>query len=314
VRSSALGHAAVNDWSPTSIPVSGDTAVLDTGTVKLSNEGLSGVTINMTGTSEATQPVLALRDVSLNGTINSTGNGDFLTASFGEIDARGVVTSAGSIILSGLAPDAVPGGSPNRQAGHLTIDIHSGSSFVNTGTIIDSDFRPAALTVSGGTFVNNGTVESEGAFPEFDTKIVGTGTFSTRTDTLTGSGFTFNSSVSSGLTIDLSTVPGGLASYLTIAKPLQFLASIENFGVNQGDGISLPNISFAALTNETFADNHLKLFDGHKLVADLNIVGDFTIADFGFEQDPAGISIFVKAPATPTSDPPSIVPSMAAHA
>jgi hypothetical protein len=294
-----------NDWNPTGVPVSGDTAVIDTGTVKLSNQGLSGVTINMNGTSEASQPVLALRNVALNGTIESTGGGSPDSSTFGEIDARGVLTSAGPInVLGGRAPE-----------GHLTIDIHSGSSFVNTGTILDSDPTADSLVVNGGgTFVNNGTVQSQGGIPEFDTKIIGTGTFATGNSTLFGSGFTFGSSVSSGLTVLLSTTTFGASSDISIDKPLQFLAAVDNFGANPADTIGLPDTPFASLTSETFADNQLKLFDGHKLVADLNIIGDFTIANFSFSLNDAGVGTkigFVKTPATAASDPPSIVPSMA---
>jgi hypothetical protein len=295
-----------NDWNPTGVPVSGDTAVIDTGTVQLSNQGLSGVTFDMTGTSAATEPMLALRNVALNGTIESTGNGSFMTGSFGEIDARGVVTSAGPIIvLGGRAPE-----------GHLTIDIHSGSSFVNTGTITDSDPQTGALTISGGTFVNNGTVISQGGDQVFDTRIIGTGTFNTRSAGLIGAATEFDKSVSSGITVSFN--DNVTFAEIILAKPLQFMAAITDMGamvnnVTPVDAIDLPNTPEAKVTSQTFADNHLQLFAGHKLVADLNIIGDFTTGNFALSADDNGGTLitFVKTPATASSDPPPIVPSMA---
>jgi hypothetical protein len=295
-----------NNWDPAGVPVSGDTAILDTGTVQLSNQGLSGVTFDMTGTSAATQPVLTLRNVALNGTIESTGNGSFMTGSFGEVDARGVVTSAGLIsVLGGRAPE-----------GHLTIDIHSGSSFVNAGTITDFDPTPDNLLVNGGgTFVNDGTVLSQDGSPIFDTKVIGTGTFNVRSADLFGASLEFDKSVSSGITVSFNDTVSFVGIILT--EPLQFMAAIIDMGkmVNNGtpvESIDLPNQPASKVTSETFADNQLQLFAGHKLVADLNIVGDFTTANFALSADDNGgtFIFFTKTPAMATPDPP-IVPSMA---
>jgi hypothetical protein len=72
---------------------------------------------------------------------------------------------------------------------------------------------------------------------------------------------------------------------ITIDKPMKFLAAIQGFGEGLPNSIDLPN---TAVTSENFSDNHLKLFDQGKLVADLNIVGDFTTNQFVLRQDGTG--------------------------
>jgi hypothetical protein len=290
-----------NDWNPTGVPVSGDTAVIDTGTVKLGNQGLSGVTFELHGASEATQPVLALRNVALDDSIILQGS-VLASSIFGEIDAAGVVTSAGRIFIQGgRAPE-----------GHLTMDIRHGASFVNTGVIEDDDPNPGSLTVNGGTFVNNGTVFASASTPVLDTKIIGTGTFETNANILFPGGFDFGDSVSSGVTVLLISRIAG--QFITIDKPLQFLAAIDGFGGSSANQIDLPNTVEAKVTSETFADNQLKLFEGHKLVADLNIVGDFTVGNFALSADQNGGTLirFTQTPAMAATMPdPPIVPSMA---
>jgi hypothetical protein len=72
----------------------------------------------------------------------------------------------------------------------------------------------------------------------------------------------------------------------------------------------LPNTPEAKVTSETFANNHLQLFEGHKLVADLNIIGDFTVANFALT-DFRGGTLIRHTPAMATMPDPPIVPSMA---
>jgi hypothetical protein len=280
-----------------------DDPVLVTGTVTFRNEGVSD-SFSLQGTSADTQPVLDLRNVALSGNIEVVGAPN--TENFGEIKAAGVVTSSGNVVI---------GGGRGGGTGDLTIDIRGGATFVNTGTIVTDNAGPprnGGLTVEGGTFFNNGTVISFVNQPLFDTRVIGTGTFDLL-PSLDPSGFHFGKSVSSGITVLFNSQ--GQPQQVAIDKPLRFLAEIDRFGLGLPNSIDLPNTPEAKITSETFADNHLNLFEGHRLVADLNIAGDFTVDNFALSADQSGGTLitFTNTPAamamTATTDQP-IMPDM----
>jgi hypothetical protein len=310
-----------NNWDPTGVPASGDTAAIESGTVKLSDQGLSGVMFILDAANADSQPTLALRNVALDDRIAVSGvfnPGDFSNGTpVGEINARGVVTSAGQITTTGGR------GAPFQS--QLVIDIERGGTFVNTGSIRDMSFGDS-LTIKGdGSFFNNGTVATaENSVADIAAKVVGTGTFDVVGDLQGGSAIHFGDGVSAGITVDLVLSPVPLKQHIIIDKPLQFLAAIDNFDsgglggrvASLNNDIDLPNTKEARITSDTFADDHLQLFAGSKLLADLNIIGDFTAGNFALSADAKGGTLITFAPttATATSDPPSIVPSMAAHA
>jgi hypothetical protein len=282
-----------NDWNPTGVPQSGDTAVITTGTVTLRNEGISGVGFELQGTSEATQPVLKLTNVALNSNFTVTGPqpGGTSPGLFGKFDVAGVVTSSGDITLGG--------GRFGPAAGFLTIDLDNRSAFVNTGTITldnghlmvtdggehdgnnrehrDQDNGHHAR--AGSVFFNDGTVDEVFAgSATFDTPVIGTGKF-----LLSGSSLEFVDSVSRGITVD--TRQGQFNNQLFLDEPMRFKAAITDFGTGLPNSIVLPHTD---VTSERFANNHLKLFDDDKLVANLNIIGDFTTQNFLIMPGPSG--------------------------
>jgi hypothetical protein len=265
-----------HDWSPPGVPQSGETAIINTGTVVFRNERVSGVSFTLHGISQADQPVLKLRNVDLQSYISLSGQiSPPVSAFYGELLVSGLVDSSGNISLgSGRGPGA---------GGNLTVDIKPNSVFVNTGTIT---LDLASFTVTGAkhnaVFVNDGTVVDFGLRVRIDTPVIGTGTFQ-QPPTIFSTDFTFGDSVGSGITVDLHSL--GQPSVITIDKPMKFLAAIQGFGEGLPNSIDLPN---TAVTSESFSDNHLKLFDQDRLVADLNIIGDFTTNQFVLRQDGTG--------------------------
>src|SRR4051794_2881607 len=143
-----------SNWDPIGVPVSGqDTAILTSGTAKLHNQPLNGLTIQLNGQTKATEPVLDLHDVALASNVMMSGIKPGGGTFFGEIDAKGAVTSAGNIVLgSGRGPGA---------PADLTIHLEKHSEFINNGQISVSlaSFKietPDAGKADDDVFVNNG--------------------------------------------------------------------------------------------------------------------------------------------------------------
>ncbi|HET7879242.1 MAG TPA: hypothetical protein VFL55_00040 [Acetobacteraceae bacterium] len=256
------------NWSSHEVPQEGDTAVINTGTVLIRNEEIHGVTFSLQGTSQADQPVLKLKNVDLESNISLSGLATPPGSTFfGELSVSGRVDSSGDISLgSGRGP-----GSP----GDLTVDIKHHSEFVNKGTIT---LDLASFTVTGAShssvFVNDGSVVDVGGVVRVDVPVVGQGTFE-EPPTIFSPEFTFGDFVGHGITVDLNSQ--GQPALITLDKPMEFLAEIQGFGSGLPNSINLPNTT---VTSEHFANNHLKLFDDHRLVANLNIIGDFTTNQF----------------------------------
>src|ERR1700760_2618994 len=197
-----------NDWTPNGVPQSGDTAIIETGKVKLANTGQGGVTIDLNGTSADTAPVLSLRNDVLADNIVMTG----LQTRFGEIDIHGTVVDKGSMTI---------GGGRFTGGADLTINIRGNGTLLSEGPItVDL----AGVTIKGGTWEAN-TVTNFGQIMNIDTKVTA-GTF-TAPPTVFESGFHFGESVAAGVHVVLS----GLAvpQEVIIDKPLQFLGEIDGF-------------------------------------------------------------------------------------
>ena len=270
-----------NAWSPIGAPKLGDTAIVDTGTVRLQDQFLTGVTFQLGGTSPDTAPVLALHNVVVDSDIGFTFvyGGSF----YADVKVSGIVLSEGNI-----------GFGSNRTFDDLKIDIDRNSAFVNTGNISLTG-GGASLEINApehrGLFVNTGAVEITFAEVNINAPVVGNGQFELK-DLGNGlnPGLTFAEDVGPGAMVDF--IRSGLgATILTIDEPQEFLGGINDFALSGTLGrlefgrigslkyneIDLPK---TVATSETFANNKLHLFDMGKLVANLNIIGDFTSANF----------------------------------
>jgi hypothetical protein len=220
-----------------------------------------------------------------------------LQTRYGTIDINGTVVSKGTMTI---------GGGRFTGGADLTINIRGGATLLSDGPItVDL----AGVTIKGGTFEAN-TVTNFGEIMTIDSDVTG-GTFLAPPTTFE-SGFHFGESVAAGTHVVLS----GLAmpQEVIIDKPLQFLAEIDGFDMGSPNTIDLPNTRFDKLTSETFADNHLELFQDKKLVADLNIAGDFTIANFTFAADSSGGTLirFTHPAIAGLSDPSAPIVAVAA--
>lgn len=251
-----------NNWNPVGVPQSGDAAVVQTGTVKVTNH-TNDATFYLDGASKATQPVLQLTNDTMQSDIylvGPPGSGPL----FGKISVSGFVSSAGGQV-----------GAVEAAGGNLTIHIAQQSTFVNTGTIDTPNGTTLINGAPGSVFVNDGAVNTGDGSHDFgsteiDIPVTGTGTFQLGPSNA-GSELGFGSNVSKGINVLFT--EGG--DHLVLHQPLKFLASITQF--HQTETISLPN---TAVTSDTFASNHLKLFDNGTLVANLNIIGDFQTSQF----------------------------------
>jgi hypothetical protein len=286
-----------NDWSPAGVPQSGDTAEIDSGTVRLHNQVLSGVTIDLHGTVEATPPVLALRNVALDSstTINLTGPAT-TSIFFGEMDVSGVVLNAGSI---------VEGTSSEAQSG-LTMDLSPHSAFVNTGSITvgtGPSFFDVNAPERGSVFFNTGTVQMFGGTATIDAPVYGNGTFQMGPFPTGGGNLIFGEDVGKDVKVNLAE----LGNTVTLDEPMQFLGSISGFG--GGDTIALPNLH---VTSESFADNELSLFSDDKLLAKLNIIGNFTTNQFFLTSVNGGTEITLFAP-PPSGAPAALADPQMSH-
>ncbi len=244
------------DWSPSGVPQAGNSVIVAAGTLHASGRTLSGLTIRLEGTSDSGAPVLALRDVTLDSSINMAG----LPASpggYGTIDVAGTVSSAGSIVVGGGHIDP----------GFLTLSLGPHAMFVNTGAIDVYDASNLTVTAGGpgSVFVNDGVVLSGAGFPVFDARVAGNGTFDVGPST-SGDQITFNAAVGSGEVVALSTA--NVDERLYLGKPLTFHAAVT--GLQGSNYIDLPNTPVDA---HAFANGVLTLSDQGAVVARLDLVG-----------------------------------------
>ncbi len=155
------------NWSPSGVPTSGDTAVINAGTVAATGT-ISGVTIDLNvaaGASAST--TLALNSAALDSASALVVN-----------NAQGFTTAPPAVIsVSGTSSF---GGTEAFYGSLIQFSIASGSTLVNAGTM--DFFRSSPNLSGGGTFQNNGNVAlvnpSNGVqVADFVTPITGTGTF-----------------------------------------------------------------------------------------------------------------------------------------
>ena len=166
-----------------------------------------------------------------------------------------------------------------------TSDSVTASSFVNGGTV--DLFNLAALNVSGAT-TNNGSISIEDDTEELAGAVGGTGSFS-----LSDASLQFDSSVSSGQTINESGQYGPDA--LTLKEAQNFAATISGFGT--GDTIDASNFllsgtTFNFLENSARTGGTLTLDDG-SLTANILMTGDYSKSNFSLTPD-SGTGTLVK--------------------
>ncbi|HLY58458.1 MAG TPA: hypothetical protein VKS60_23045, partial [Stellaceae bacterium] len=201
--------------------------------------------------------------------INGLATGGGGTFELGAGGGAGSLTGIGSGTLSGSAPAKVYGFSvyeigsgadwtltgSNTIAAGKTLDIASGGSLVNSGSIL----------VAGGEIIDDGSLSGSG------TIIIGP------------HGVVDFAAVPSSGTVVFSGQDGDLQ----LASLTGLGIAIEDFG--PGDTIDLTGIAFAAGDTATYANGLLELFNSsHVLLAELNMTGVLAGEGFAIERDGSG--------------------------
>jgi hypothetical protein len=264
------------------VPQPGDTAVIDSGTVTAQDRAINGVALVLDGASAQSEPNLILDNVTLDAgsSISETTPGFPFPSDFATITMHNTVVSAAPISLFGSRGDA-----------HLTIDIGAHSTFINNASFSSTGFLDIEASGARSSFVNNGTISTVVDPMTVNAPTSGSGTFDIEGATSRASGdLTFGDSVGSGIKVAFTGPAAGPT--LVLDKPLSFLGSIAYDPVDvfggpgpTGQLVYLPN---TAVTSETYASNHLTLFDGGTVVGRLSIAGNFTPANFSFQADSRG--------------------------
>ena len=263
--SNAFTSAA--DWMPTGVPVSGDVAVINAGTVSLSSTP-TGVIIQLNELSGATtSTTLALNGVTLDSTVSLavTNNQTSVTATAPIIAVTGTSTLAGMETFAGT---------------RVQFAIATGATLINNGTLTFNSSSP--LTNGGGTLTNNGTIALTNAgsatqAPVFGDAINGAGQISLGTNTR----LEFGASVGAGQTLAFAGGSSGnaIAQLDTVGS---FAAAITGFSAS--DLIAVVNTPYTGATYASTGANSgtLNLYSGTTLEGSLNFSGNYVLSSFTF--------------------------------
>ena len=282
------------NWTPQDVPLygSGTSALIQSGTVTLSDAAPNGISIILSGPSSA-QPNLVLDNAALGPDtfltlVPPSVNGRFPDLGFATITVEGYDTNQGRISLGGSQtnPDALTIAiAPNSQLNQDgTINVFNGSRLQVNGT----DGAPATLN-------NDGTIGLGGGFATISADLVGSGTIAFLA-TPTGSGsIEFGGAVSATQHIAFSSVS---SAAFRIDDPTTFHGIIDGFqGPAPNDAGAPPFYSvtladtqatgtyFAQVTPDAGA---LLVLNGQQVVAALTVTGTHASNSFGFFNSPDG--------------------------
>lgn len=251
-------------WSPAGVPVSGDTAVINAGTVALASSP-SGVTIQLNETAgEAAATTLALNGVTLDGSVAIVAN-----------DMNNYNASSPTISVAGTSTLA---GTDSFYGPKTTFTVASGSTLINAGTL--NFYSSAPLMNGGGLFENNGLVgivnpNATSQYSIINDPIAGGGTIALGPNARIEIG----SSVQSGQTILLN----GGASGNEIVQ----LDSVGTFqgainGFSSSDLIAVTNTPYTGFTYTSTGANSgtLNLLNGASTIGSINFNGQYSAASF----------------------------------
>jgi hypothetical protein len=286
-------YTDASNWTPQEVPLygGGASAVIQSGTVTLSNVKPNDVLIALAGPTEANQPNLVLDNAALGPgvylTLVTSANslpGQAPAVGFATITVNGYDTNEGRISLGGgkTAPD------------FLRVAIAPYSQLNQEGTI--SVFDSSQLRVSGtdpalATLNNDGTIEIVGGSAVISTDIIGSGTIAFLT---AAPGFSesveLGGAVSATQHVSFSdpnisrTVEG-----LRIDNPSAFHGIIDGFN-NPIESVTLANTQadmayFAQITPDAGA---LLLLDGQQVVGALTVTGQHASNAYGVSSNPDG--------------------------
>ncbi|MGI4797275.1 MAG: hypothetical protein ACRYG8_25130 [Janthinobacterium lividum] len=255
------------DWTPVGVPVAGDVAVINSGTVSLTSAP-TGVTIQLNELAGATTAtILALNGVTLDSSVVLTVTNSQTSLSL----------AATTIAVTGTS---TLGGTESFYGSAIQFSIGGGATLVNAGTM--SFFGASPITSGGGTLTNNGTLaltnpNSGTQVPVFGTAIAGTGQITLGTN----SRIEFDNAVGGGQTLAF----GNSTSGNEIAQ----LNAVGNFGGTisgfaQSDLLAVINTPYtnATYTSTSATSGTLNLYSGSTLEGSLKFSGSYSLSSFVF--------------------------------
>jgi len=284
------------NWTPAGVPLwdGGASALIESGTVTLSDAEPNAISITLSGPDAATQPNLVLDnaalgpDVSLGLTPPST-EGRFVFAAFATLTIDGYDTSQATIYVGGGR------GGPGPQ--FLTIAIAPYGQLNQEGTI----------NLSLGTLLVNGTgqapatLNNDGAINVLGTAIlstdgIGSGTIAFLPNSTTSGLIEFGGAVSATQHVSFNKYTAG---GIRIDDPSAFHGVLDGFDGFDGS----PDGSLGSVYKVTLADTQatgtyfaqttpdagvLLVLNGQEVVGALTVTGKHGPHDFGFFSSPDG--------------------------
>ena len=253
-------------WSPAGVPVAGDVAIINSGTVNVGTT-LSGITVQLNQASGATtSSTLALNSAVLDATtaLTVTNSQASVTSTPAVISVTGTSTLAGTESFYGT---------------QTNFSIAAGASLINSGTL--NFYSSSPTTTGGGTLVNNGTIAlvdptNRVTVPVFSDAIAGTGTIALGKY----ASIQINGSVSAGQTLVFNDGANGneTAQFNAVGS---FGGSINGFSSSDLLAVILgSNYTNATYTSTGANAGTLGLYSGATLLGNLNFLGNYTLSDF----------------------------------
>lgn len=270
------GQITDTTWSDGVAPVSGDTAIINTGTVLATGLTLTGLTV-VVQSAASTAGMFGLLSSTLASSSTlmvSNPNLPYGSGSAPTLTIQGTSTNNGTIDFTGTAA-------------FVTISAASGSgsgTLVNNGTIAISDASPqfqAATNSAVAVLTNNGTISvthptsSTFQSPVFNATINGTGTIAVGTNAK----LDLAGSVGSGQTLAF-TGGAGAGAVVQVDSPASFNATISQFV--SGDTITLTNTPYTSFAYSSTGANSgvLTLYNGATATANLVYSGEYSQSTF----------------------------------
>jgi hypothetical protein len=275
-------------WSPPGPPEMSATMLINTGRVHADGLVIGNPTIRL-GSSSA-RPTLVLQDSTL-AAANTIRVDDTASDGAKGVQARikvlGAVTDDGAITVGALDSSPPP-------TAHLTINIARDSSLTlgPAGRWSVGGDSTIAVNAHGGAaqLVNDGEIDMSGGSVSIDAPVSGRGVFDVGVgDGATGTGvLEFGGSVARGETVRLT------AGLLKLDQAMRFHGSIEDF--TAASRIELSDTRADAVSFDTNRPGLLDVYAHHRIVAMLDIVGDFASDQFHITRDGANSFITLAQP------------------
>lgn len=299
-------YTDASNWTPQGVPLYGvgTSAVIQSGTVTLSNAEPNNISISLAGPSEANQPNLVLDNAALGPgvalTLISFANsapGQAPALGFATITVNGYDTNNGTVRLGGA----------KTNPDFLNIAIAPYSQLNQNGTI--SVFDSSQLRVSGtdeapATLNNDGTIRIAGGSVVISTDVIGSGTLAfVTTSPGFGSAAEFGAGVAATQHISFNDPnPSGTRESIRIDSPSAFRGIIDGFA-SQLDSITLADTQateayFAQVTPEFGA---LLLLNGQEIAGALTVTGTHAPNAYGVSNNLDGSATVVPLGLVPTS-------------